>query len=296
MEKGAKKKASFLENFIIGGVSGGLSKTISAPLERIKLLLQNQHILDSLEVKYKGNIDCTIRVFKEQGFLSFWRGNMANVVRYIPSFALNFSIKEYISGYLKKNSQSNSNKVLNNMISGFGAASLSIIITYPLDFARTRIGVDVGKKTREFNGIMNCIYTNYKVDGFRGIYAGVIITLIGGSIYRGFYFGFYDSLKIYLPIEQTNKFVFYLASVATTGFAGIVTLPFDTVRRRMMIQTGKSNKIYKGNLDCIITIFKKEGLKGFSKGGYANFLRSFGSAFTLYLNDHVIIFYHRIFT
>ncbi len=117
------------------------------------------------------------------------------------------------------------------------------------------------------------------------------ITIIGGSIYRGCYFGFYDSLKLFMPIETTNKLLFYLISVFLTGTAGIITLPFDTVRRRMMIQTGLNEKYYKGYVDCISKIYSKEGIKGFSKGGTANFLRSFGSAFTLVCNDYVIKFY-----
>lgn len=291
-----KPKLTFFENFMLGGTSGAISKTVIAPLERIKLLLQNQHILSGLEVKYTSNLDCLKRVYKEQGVLSFWRGNLANVVRYVPSFALNYSLKEFINKYFNKGINANNmQKIFFNYCSGFIASGLSTIVTYPLDFARTRLGVDVNVKgqKKDYKGIFDCLQKNYKAEGIRGIYTGLIITVVGGSIYRGCYFGFYDSIKIYLPIENTNLFLFYIITVGTTGLSGAVALPFDTVRRRMMIQTGKTEKLYNGYIDCIKKIYHKEGFVGFNKGGYANFMRSFGSAFTLFFNDHVIIYYSK---
>lgn len=298
MEKKQNKKKeqiSFLANFLLGGTSGAISKTLTAPLERIKLLLQNQFVLNNLNKKYNGNIDCFVRVYKEQGVLSFWRGNLANVVRYVPSFALNYSLKEFLNKYFNKNTINNSNlnKIFINYSSGFIASGLTTIVTYPLDFARTRLGVDVNVKgaKKEYRGIIDCIATNYRIDGVRGIYTGLLITIVGGSLYRGCYFGFYDSIKIFMPFESTNALVFYMLTVMTTGFSGVISLPFDTIRRRMMIQTGKKEKYYNGYYDCFKKIYQKEGIKGFNKGGYANFMRSFGSAFTLFFNDHVILYY-----
>ena len=293
--KNKKQKLNFLENFCLGGINGGISKTLFAPLERIKLLLQNQHILKNLNVKYNGNIDCLIRVTKEQGFISFWRGNTANIVRYVPSFAINFSLKEKFHIYfenLTKNKDQNTNlKIYINLISGFFAAAFSIIGTYPLDFARTKIGVDVtGKdtKNKKYKGIIDCIVKNYKYEGLRGIYQGLVICIIGGSIYRSLYFGLYDSIKIFFPEEKTHFLTLYMFSVITTGVAGCITLPLDTIRQRLMIQTGESKKMYNSSLNCAKTIYKQENLKGFWKGGYANFFRSFGSAFTLFFNDTML--------
>ena len=75
---------SFLKDFAAGGISAAVSKTAVAPIERVKLLLQVQHVSKQIAVedRYKGMIDCFIRIPKEQGFMSFWRGNLANVVRW----------------------------------------------------------------------------------------------------------------------------------------------------------------------------------------------------------------------
>lgn len=82
-EGGLADPISFAKNFAAGGISAAVSKTAVAPIERVKLLLQVQHVSKQIaaENRYKGMIDCFVRIPKEQGFLSYWRGNMANVVR-----------------------------------------------------------------------------------------------------------------------------------------------------------------------------------------------------------------------
>lgn len=87
---------SFAKDFVAGGVAAAISKTAVAPIERVKLLLQVQHASTQITEaqRYKGMIDCFVRIPKEQGFLSFWRGNMANVIRYFPTQALNFAFKD----------------------------------------------------------------------------------------------------------------------------------------------------------------------------------------------------------
>ena len=86
----------FMLDFIAGGISAAVSKTVVAPLERVKILLQIQDASKFIpkDQQYKGMIDCFSRVHAEQGFLSFWRGNVVNVVRYFPTQALNFAFKD----------------------------------------------------------------------------------------------------------------------------------------------------------------------------------------------------------
>lgn len=86
----------FVKDFAAGGISAAVSKTAVAPIERVKLLLQVQHISKQIspDKQYKGMVDCFVRIPKEQGFLSYWRGNMANVIRYFPTQALNFAFKD----------------------------------------------------------------------------------------------------------------------------------------------------------------------------------------------------------
>merc|ERR1712098_346338 len=99
-----KKKLGFAENFMLSGVAAGVSKTAAAPIERVKLLVQNQDEMikqGRLDKPYNGVVDCTMRVLKTEGVYPFWRGNLANVLRYFPTQALNFAFKDQIKATFK---------------------------------------------------------------------------------------------------------------------------------------------------------------------------------------------------
>lgn len=154
---------SFLQDFLAGGVSAAVSKTIVAPIERVKLLLQNQDASEQIgkDVKpYEGIVDCFSRVHREQGFASFWRGNLANVVRYFPTQALNFAFKDFYKRTLNPFDKDKEffKFFLGNMASGGAAGASSLLFVYPLDFARTRLAMDVkAGAERQFNGLVDCI-------------------------------------------------------------------------------------------------------------------------------------------
>jgi solute carrier family 25 (adenine nucleotide translocator) protein 4/5/6/31 len=88
---------SFLKDLLVGGLTSGVSKTITAPIDRIKLLLQLQDASPKIMEgrKYTGILNCLARVKREQGFISFWRGNLPNVLRYFPNQALSFAFKDF---------------------------------------------------------------------------------------------------------------------------------------------------------------------------------------------------------
>ena len=91
------EKGNFLIDFLMGGVSAAVSKTAAAPIERVKLLIQNQDEMiksGRLSEPYKGIGDCFKRTMAEEGVSSLWRGNTANVIRYLPTQALNFAFKD----------------------------------------------------------------------------------------------------------------------------------------------------------------------------------------------------------
>jgi len=101
-DKGGKMKTNMAEDFVLGGTAAAISKTIAAPIERVKLLLQNQGEQAAITKPYTGIIDVFRRVPAEQGLASLWRGNLANVIRYFPTQALNFMFKDYYKQYLER--------------------------------------------------------------------------------------------------------------------------------------------------------------------------------------------------
>jgi len=288
----------FMKDFVAGGISAAISKTTVAPIERVKLLLQVQHVSKQItkENQYKGMIDCFVRIPKEQGFLSFWRGNMANVIRYFPTQALNFAFKDKYKtvflGGVDKHTQF-WRYFMGNLASGGAAGATSLCFVYPLDFARTRLAADVGKGNaeREFSGLANCLAKIFKSDGLGGLYRGFGVSVQGIIIYRAAYFGFFDTAKGMLPDPKNTPLVISWAIAQTvTTIAGIVSYPFDTVRRRMMMQSGRADKMYKNTIDCWGKIYKSEGGKAFFKGAFSNVLRGTGGAFVLVLYDEIKAF------
>lgn len=286
----------FLKDFIAGGVSAAISKTIVAPIERVKLLLQVQHVSKQLSAdkQYKGIIDCFIRIPKEQGFLSYWRGNLANVIRYFPTQALNFAFndkyKKIFLGGVDKKTQF-WRYFMGNLASGGAAGATSLCFVYPLDFARTRVGADTGKMgSREFTGLGDCLIKIFKSDGPIGLYRGFNVSVQGIIIYRAAYFGCYDTARNMLPDPKNTKFIVNWAiAQAVTTLSGFVSYPFDTVRRRMMMQSGlkASEMIYKNTAHCWVVIARTEGMSAFFKGALSNVLRGAGGAFVLVLYDEI---------
>ena len=90
-------------------------------------------------------------------------------------------------------------KFAKNIASGGAAGALSLCFVYSLDYARTRLANDAksGKKggERQFNGIIDVYTKTLKSDGIVGLYRGFVISCVGIMVYRGCYFGFYDTLK-----------------------------------------------------------------------------------------------------
>jgi len=283
-----------MTDFLIGGVSAAVSKTIVAPIERVKLLLQVQDASQSIkaEDRYNGIGDCFKRVLSEQGFTSFWRGNLANVIRYFPTQALNFAFKDFYKKIFNPyNPKTEPGKFfVGNCMSGGAAGATSLTVVYPLDFARTRLAADVGSGgDREFNGLVDCIMKIFKKDGPAGLYRGFGISVVGIIAYRAAYFGMFDTGKpMFFPdAKNANVFAMWMFAQVVTVSAGILSYPLDTVRRRLMMDSGRAEKMYNGTLDCFAKIAKDEGPRAFFKGSLSNVIRGTGGAL-------VLVFYSKI--
>jgi len=278
-----KKKLGFFENFMLSGVAAAVSKTAAAPIERVKLLVQNQDEMikqGRLSEPYKGVVDCVQKTLRSEGVIPFWRGNLANVLRYFPTQALNFAFKDTIKNIFKTSKDAPQYvKFGTNILSGGFAGSLSLTFVYSLDYARTRLANDAKGKggERQFNGLIDVYVKTLKSDGIQGLYRGFTISCVGIFIYRGMYFGLYDSLKPILLGEDASVLLSFLLGWGVTITAGLMSYPIDTIRRRMMMTSGSGAK-YKGSIDCGMQILKNEGFMSMMKGAGANVLRGVAGA------------------
>jgi solute carrier family 25 (adenine nucleotide translocator) protein 4/5/6/31 len=278
-----KKKLGFLENFLLGGVAAAVSKTAAAPIERIKLLVQNQGEMlktGRLATPYAGVGDCFARTVKDEGFVSLWRGNVANVLRYFPTQALNLAFKDKIKAmFNKKKADGYWPWFFANMASGGLAGAMSLFFVYSLDYARTRLANDAKTKggERQFNGLIDVYRKTLASDGIAGLYRGFAISCVGIIVYRGFYFGLYDSFKPLLGEHSDNFMATFALGWVVTIAAGLASYPSDTIRRRMMMTSGEAVK-YRSSFHCAAEIMKAEGMGAFFKGAGANILRGIAGA------------------
>ena len=296
--KPAKKNdvKTFLIEFLMGGVSAAVSKTIAAPIELIKLRLQNMDAMlksGALSTPYTGIVDVAKRVVAEEGVKALWKGNGTNVLRYFPTQALNFSFKDYFKRLFGRDKNRDGYWIwfLGNLASGGAAGSVSLLFVYSLDYARTRLTNDLknAKKggEKQFNGLIDVYKKTLASDGIVGLYRGFVISCVGIVIYRGLYFGVYDSIKPILPKEaRDNLFFNFLLGWGVTVGAGLASYPIDTIRRRMMMTSGEGEK-YSGSIDCARKILASEGIKSFFKGAGANILRGVAGAGVLALYDRL---------
>lgn len=207
------------------------------------------------------------------GFNSLWRGNLANVVRYFPTQALNFAFKDKYKRMFGFNKDRDGywKWFAGNLASGGAAGATSLLFVYSLDYARTRLANDAksakkgGAGERQFNGLFDVYKKTLASDGIAGLYRGFVVSCVGIVIYRGLYFGAYDSLK---PVVLTgsldgNFLAQFLLGWSVTIGAGLASYPLDTVRRRMMMTSGQAVK-YKSSIDCFAQVVKNEVRQGWT--------------------------------
>jgi len=289
----------FLKTFTLGGVSGAFAKTCTAPIERVKLIIQTQdanaRIISGEVPRYTGIVNCFTRVYNEQGLASFWRGNLTNIIRYFPTQAFNFAFKDTIKAWFPKTDRNKEflKFFAINMASGGLAGAGSLLIVYPLDYARTRLASDVGSGKKEFKGLADCLIQTARTPGKGPIalYNGFGVSVVGIIPYRGVYFGLFDTMTAFNPYRRDQGWKGLLSKFAcaqTTAIAaGYASYPFDTVRRRLQMQSNKPQAQWKysGTMDCFAKITSQEGLPAFFKGAGANVLRTVGAALVLVLYD-----------
>lgn len=294
------KDSNFIVDFLAGGVSGAIAKTCTAPIERVKLIIQTQdanpRIMSGEVARYTGIGDCFVRVAREQGIRAFWAGNGVNIIRYFPTQAFNFAFKDTIKSWFPKyTAKDDFGKFFAvNVASGGLAGAGSLCIVYPLDYARTRLASDVGAGKKQFKGLTDCLVKTAKgPKGVLSLYNGFGVSVVGIVPFRGTYFGVNDTLNGKNPWQKERSFRGIASKFGCAQTAAIcaayVSYPFDTVRRRLQMQSEKpqSEWKYKGTMNCFNKIVAEEGPAALFKGAGANALRTVGSALVLVLYGEI---------
>lgn len=288
-----------ISDLAIGGVAGAITKTAMSPIERVKLLMQTQDsnpdIISGKVQRYSGLGDCFKRVYSEQGLRAFWRGNLVNCIRYAPqqgsALAFNDALKQVFPKYNPKTQFWQSFGT--NLLSGGLAGGIANTICYPFDFARTRLASDVGKGKKTFNGITDCIMKTVRNQGITGLYRGWSITVAGAFVYRAGQLGTFAQIMAMNPYKEdkgmTGMVAAFVAAQVARNAVMPFNYPFDTVRRRVMLESEKppAERIYKGAIDCGKQVLQKEGLKGMYKGMIPELARGVGGSMVIVAYDRI---------
>ncbi|KAJ9457743.1 hypothetical protein DIPPA_18178 [Diplonema papillatum] len=283
--------------FQAGFLSAAAAKTAVAPLDRAKLLLQTQrcnYSITSGEVaRYKGAVDCCVRVAKEQGVTALWRGNTVDVLRYAPTHGFNFFFKDYFSLSLPQAARLQNPVTAGflNVATGSAAGVASLVLLHPFDVVRTKLATDVGVGyTRQYRSMLDCALKTVKLGGpLNGLYAGFCVSVPSIVVFRGIYFGGFQTANQWVPKNSPWTVHFLIAQLATS-LASLAAYPFDTVRRRVMLQPGSREQLYASARDCARRMLADEGGRAFYSGALTNVFRHQGAALVLLFarNSHAL--------
>ncbi|ESR42608.1 hypothetical protein CICLE_v10011924mg [Citrus x clementina] len=252
--------------FVAGAISGAAAKSVTAPLDRVKLLLQTHSIRVGQESAKKaiGFIEAITLIAKEEGIKGYWKGNLPQVIRVLPYSAVQlFAYETYKKLFKGKDGELS---VIGRLAAGACAGMTSTFVTYPLDVLRLRLAVEPGYQT------MSQVALNMlREEGFASFYHGLGPALIGIAPYIAVNFCIFDLVKKALPEKYRQKTqTSLLTAVVSAGVATLTCYPLDTIRRQMQMK----GTPYKSVIDAFAGIVERDGVTGLYRGFVPNALKT----------------------
>lgn len=277
-----------VSSFVAGGIAGAVSRTVVSPFERMKIIFQIQ---SPGHTAYRGVLPTLHKMWTEEGWRGFMRGNGTNVIRIAPYSAVQFSTYTVLKNGMLANHPAGSAPTLTTserLLAGSLAGITSVAVTYPLDIVRTRLSIQTASITnlaehyRELGtkppGVISVMRQIYQTEGgLVGLYRGIVPTTMGVAPYVGLNFAVYESAReLFTPSTASAPGV--LGKLAAGAIAGAVaqtvTYPFDVLRRRFqVVEVDGLGFKYDSVWHAFRTILKNEGARGLYKGLSANLLK-----------------------
>lgn len=217
-----------------GGIAGAVSRTCTAPLDRVKIFLQVQsskaRISDSFQY-----------MLKEGGVSSFWRGNGINVLKIAPESALKFAAYEQIKRLIRQN-ENRPMSIYERFVSGAIAGGISQTTIYPLEVMKTRLAL---RKTGQYSSIADAAMQIYKAEGARSFYRGYFPNLLGILPYAGIDLAVYETLKnkyhSQYENEQPSFWVLLACGSVSSTLGQVCSYPLALIRTRLQAQGNLSD-------------------------------------------------------
>ncbi|KAK6943503.1 Mitochondrial substrate/solute carrier [Dillenia turbinata] len=252
--------------FAAGALAGAAAKTFTAPLDRIKLLMQTHGLRAGQETAKRGIgfLEAIVTIGKEEGVKGYWKGNLPQVIRVIPYSAVQlFAYETYKKLFAGKDGQLS---VIGRLAAGACAGMTSTFVTYPLDVLRLRLAVEPGYRT------MSEVALNMlREEGMASFYKGLGPSLLGIAPYIAVNFCVFDLMKKSLPEKyQKRTETSLITALLSATIATVTCYPLDTVRRQMQMR----GTPYKSVLEAFPGIVERDGLIGLYRGFVPNALKN----------------------
>ncbi|KAI0030766.1 mitochondrial carrier [Vararia minispora EC-137] len=284
--------------FIAGGFAGAASRTVVSPLERLKIIQQVQNRGSS--GRYDGVWKSLVRMWNEEGFRGFMRGNGINCVRIIPYSAVQFTTYEQLKKWLT-NHGARPLDTPTRLLAGALAGITSVCTTYPLDLVRSRLSIatatmnatppPTASAALSSSAPLSALRSATRMEatmwgmtlkvvreegGVRALYRGLVATAMGVAPYVGINFAAYEALRGWVtPPGKASAWRKLTCGALAGSISQTLTYPFDVLRRKMQvtgIQDGSMVK-YNGALDAMRQILRTEGVAGMYRGLWPNLLK-----------------------
>ena len=251
--------------FLAGGTAGAVAKTCTAPLDRLKIIMQisgaNQQSAAAQAAAKGGLIPAFVAIGKSEGLKGYWKGNVPQVIRILPYSTAMLNSYEFYKQQLT-NKETGVLSVPGRLASGAAAACTATLVTYPLDIIRLRLSIDPNMKTmtQVVKGIL-------RDEGPKAFFKGLPATCLSISPYSALNFcAFYLFKKV---VPEGARGIAY-ASFAATLLASGTCYPLDTIRRQMQLKSST----YTGVVDAGVSILARDGVGGLFKGFLPNVVKN----------------------
>jgi len=273
---GGCREHSTLTKLLCGGISAGLSKTITAPVERLKIILQT-----STRSSEAGVLNTTRAILNKEGAFAFWKGNGMNCLRIVPTYALRLCL---FDSFKSRNSDKS---LRSQMVSGGYSGAITAVVVFPIDLVRTKLSADL---TQRYSGAVDLLRNTMTTHGIKGFYQGFWISIVEITPYTAISLGGYAFINRKKKSAGSNG---VLQKLMTGYFCGITAslfcYPIDTVKRRLMTSDRKVSAY-----TCAHDLIRKHGIPGLYRGCILNAMKTAPAlAITLTTNDLLLENYYK---
>eukprot|EP01012_Entosiphon_sulcatum_P023179 TRINITY_DN2815_c0_g1_i1.p1 TRINITY_DN2815_c0_g1~~TRINITY_DN2815_c0_g1_i1.p1 ORF type:complete len:359 (-),score=36.22 TRINITY_DN2815_c0_g1_i1:115-1170(-) len=291
----ARTSAAHKWKFLIAGaVAGAASRTTTAPMDRVKVLLQvtpivngKTHHLTHGHTHISSVYTGVQSIYRSEGFLAFWRGNGANVVKVVPESACRFFFFETFKELVQGDTQDDL-KLWQRFICAASAGFYTQLLIYPLDLIKTRL---TASRKAHYRGMAHCLASTIKTEGYRGLYKGLHPSLLGIIPYAGIDLTIYEYLKntarrrAGTTETATAPYIPFCCGLVSTTVGSAVCYPLQLIRTRLQVQ-GMSPHVpqqYTGTLHALRTIYTQGGIKALYVGFLPNMIKALPAASITYM-------------